>query len=349
MKIRGMGLALPSHQVSNDDVLEMIASSNHGLSPKAEKQYLKMTRKLLRFSGTETRHWLADDERPVDLLRGAVDEALAEAGLEHRQVDLVIYAAVSRGFLEPAESFALSKSAGLDPADCFDVLEACNSFSRAVEIAQFYLDAGRADNALVVVGEFCVNGSSFVKATFAPRTLGELGWRLPSYTLGEAAAAILLEPSDDAWNFRCHTDASLADACVVAFPWGADYGPELIEGPHQAEQFRSFGQRMHAAALPATLQMWEEFEAEAPEKIDEAALMITHTPSRTLADRFCEEAGFPYEKLYSVYSRYGNVGSASIPMGLYMARQEGRLRREDQVLCLVGAAGMSFMLYDFVF
>lgn len=349
MRLAGMGLELPSRKVTNDDILAIIQASDHALAPKAERRYLDMTRKLLEYSGVSDRFWLADGERPVDLIRAAVDEALADARLERGQVDLVIYASVSRGFLEPAEAFALAKANGLDPDDCFDVLEACNSFSRAVEIAQLYLNAGRAENALIVVGEFCVTCTSYVRATFPPQAIGDLNWRLPSYTLGEAAAAVVLQRGGDDWGFRCRTDASLADACVVGFPWAAEYGPELVDGPEHTEVFRSFGRRMHEAALPVSLELWEQFAAESPQVHDAASLLVVHTPSRMLAKQFCEETGFPPEKFYAAYTQLGNVGSASVPTGLYLARQEGRLSRGDQVICLVGAAGMSFMLYDFVY
>lgn len=349
MRIRGMGLELPSRKVSNDDVLAEIAGSGHDLGPKAEKSYLQVAGKLLAYSGAQTRYWLADDERPVDLLQSAIDEALADADLAHDEVDLFIYAAVSRGFLEPAESFTLAKSTGLDPDDCFDVLEACNSFSRATDIAQMYLETGRAKNALIAVGEFCVHGSSYVRATFKPGGADELGWRLPAYTLGEGATAVVLEPGGDHWNYRCHTDTSLADACVVALPWASGYAPDIIEGPHQTQVFRSYAQRMHAAAVPASLKLWEQFGSDAPDRRARTSILFPHAPSRTLCERFSEGSGFPFEKIFQLYTRLGNIGSGSVPMGLYLARQEGRLRRGDQVACLVGAAGMSFMLYDFVF
>ncbi|MFP4600886.1 MAG: 3-oxoacyl-[acyl-carrier-protein] synthase III C-terminal domain-containing protein [Persicimonas sp.] len=206
-----MGLELPSRKLGNDDVLAEIAGSGHELGPKAEKSYLQVARKLLEFSGAQTRYWLADDERPVDLLQGAIDEALADADLARDEVDLFIYAAVSRGFLEPAESFTLAKSTGLDP------------------------------------------------------------------------------------------------------------------------------------------KLWEQFGSDAPDRRARTSILFPHAPSRTLCERFSEESGFPFEKIFQLYTRLGNIGSGSVPMGLYLARQEGRLKRGDQVACLVGAAGMSFMLYDFVF
>jgi acyl-CoA:acyl-CoA alkyltransferase len=349
MQIAGVHAHFPSRIVTNEDVLQLIRTSGHALSRHEETEYLQKVEKVLEYSGAERRYWLADDERPGDVVRAAILGAVEDAGLRAGDIDTFIYAAVSRGFLEPAESYVLAKSCGLAPQNCFDVLEACNSFSRAADLAQLLLKSGRSRNVLIAVGEFCVNGSGYVLPNFKPAAIDELAWRFPSYTLGEGAAAVVLTSGGSDWTFRVRTRTDLAHACLVALPHGPVYAPDLGMQPDETELFRSFGQEMHLAAVPASIELWNAYRAEDEAKAEGTGILFPHAPSRKLCEDFSAQTGFPFSRIFQLYTRLGNIGSASVPMGIHFARREGRLQRGEQVACLVGAAGMSFMLYDFVF
>lgn len=202
---------------------------------------------------------------------------------------------------------------------------------------------------MITVAEFCVNGSPYVLPNFKPHSLDELHWRFPSYTLGEGAATVVLTPSDRDWEFRIRTDVSLAPACVVALPHGPEYAPQILQSREQTELFRSFGQPMHAAAVKVSAELWQEMLKSAPNSVIHAPILFPHAPSRKLCEDFSNNTGYPIEQVFQLFTEYGNIGSASVPMGVYLARREGRIRRGDTALCMVGGAGMSFMLYDFVF
>jgi 3-oxoacyl-[acyl-carrier-protein] synthase III len=350
MKIAGVGMRLPSRVVRNDDILDMIRSSGHGLSREDEALYLERTMRVLLHSGADTRNWLAEGESPWEIVRGSVHDALQDAGLPLDDVDVYIYASVSRGFLEPAEAYAVALGAGMKPKHCFDVIEACNSFSRAAQLAQLMLDSGQAKNVVITVAEFCVNGSDYVLPNFKPNFVDDLAWRFPSYTLGELAATVVLTGGAREWRFRTHTDVSLAPACVVALPHGPFYGPEMnLRDRGNTEIFRSFGQPMHAAAVEVSAMLWKQLLADSPRDVSDAPILFPHAPSRKLCEDFSANTGYPMERIFQLYTRFGNIGSASVPAGVFVAREEGRLKRGDTVLCMVGAAGMSFMLYDFTF
>lgn len=349
MKIAGVGMCVPSRIVTNEDILNMIRHSGHQLSAADEALYLERTLKVLIHSGAETRHWLAPEESPWQFVRGSIVNALRDADTAPEDVDVFIYASVSRGFLEPAEAAAVAYGAGLKPNHCFDVIEACNSFSRAAQLAQLMLNAGQARNVVITVAEFCVNGSNYVLPNFKPNAVDELVWRFPSYTLGEGAATVVLTDGEEDWRFRIHTDVSLASSCVVALPHGPAYVPEIIQNRDQTEIFRSFGQPMHVAAVAASSKLWQQLLSDSPSTIADAPILFPHAPSLKLCEDFSVDTGYPLNRIFQLYSRFGNIGSGSVPMGIFVARAEGRLRRGDKVLCVVGGAGMSFMIYDFTF
>jgi len=348
MKISGVGARIPSRRVNNEEILNLISRSGHSLSESDQASYLEQTLKVLTYSGAETRYWLDAGESPWQLVRGSLVDALQSANLEPGDVDVFIYASVSRGFLEPAEAYAVAHGAGINPKQCFDVIEACNSFSRAAQLAQLMLKAGEAANVVITVAEFCVNGSNYVLPNFAPSSLGDLAWSFPSYTLGEVAATVVLTPEERDWRFRIHTDVGLAPSCQVALPHGPVYSPDMFQTSSQTEIFRSFGQPMHLAAVEASRMLWNQMEKANPELV-RAPILFPHAPSRKLCEDFSRNTGYPLERIFQLYTRFGNVGSASVPLGVYVAMNEGHLKRGDTVLCMVGAAGMSFMLYDLTF
>ena len=347
MQIAGVAGSFPSRIVTNDDVLAIIAEAPSDVGPAEREAYLATTRRLLEHAGSDRRAWLAPGERPADHVMRAIEGALDDAGLAKQDVDAFVYASVSRGFLEPAESFVVAKNAGLRPTHCFDVLEACNSFSRAAMIAQAMIASGEARNVLIAVAEFCVNGSAYVQGNFRPGTLDELEWRFPSYTLGECAAAMVLSPGGERWPFLVRTRADLADLCVVPLPDAPGYAPEMDAERSARARFTSYGRPMHKAALEASRSLWDELASTEPAMLRDATILFPHAPSRKLCEDFSAIAGLPDGFVFQLFTRCGNVGSASVPLGVRLARDEGRLRRGDRALCLVGAAGMSFMLYSF--
>jgi len=124
----------------NADILNLIRGSGHSLSSAEESAYLGKVQKLFLHSGAEERRWMDPKfEKPSDFVQASLIEALKDADLPLESVDTFIYASVSRGFHEPAEAFVVAHAAGIRPKHCFDVVEACNSFSRAAHLAQALL------------------------------------------------------------------------------------------------------------------------------------------------------------------------------------------------------------------
>ncbi|GAB6039853.1 hypothetical protein [Endothiovibrio diazotrophicus] len=101
MRIESVKAAFPSRVVSNDDVLELVAEHSCGSLGDDLEEALKRIRFYLRYSGSNTRHWLGEGERPIDFVVSAVESALAEAGVGAHQIDVVVYVGIGRGFLEP--------------------------------------------------------------------------------------------------------------------------------------------------------------------------------------------------------------------------------------------------------
>ena len=96
MRIESVRAAFPTRKVTNDDVLDLVRRHSESGFQGDLAQALDVIAASLRHSGSETRYWLADGERPISLMVRAVEEALSEAGCRKADIDLLVHAGVDR-------------------------------------------------------------------------------------------------------------------------------------------------------------------------------------------------------------------------------------------------------------
>lgn len=347
MKIESIEVVFPTRVVSNEDIVEMIRAHSAAPFTGDLERTLARIGELLVLSGSGNRRWTAPGERPIDLISTAVHRALAGAGVDKEQVDLLIYVGVGKGFLEPAQSYMLAHALGMDRVECFDVLDACMSWTRAMQISESFLASGRYRRILVVNGEFNLReGGVGYPANFALASAEQLQWTFPTYTIGEAATATLLvaDPTNPwRWGFRSRPD--LADLCTIPTPGFERYsGDSPRTGRNGELRFTSYGADLHRSALDPLRELFTEVVGSTAE----IKRVFPHASSKRAWDHFGETFDIA-DKLFHVYPEYGNLVSASVPAGVALAAAEGALQRGDKVAGWVGSAGMSFAAYTFQF
>lgn len=348
MKIAAVAAQLPSKLVNNDDILAIIHKNSESIFEGNLKHLLKKIKFLLEYSGSNTRCWLGENETPLEHIQTAFANALSQAKWQKEEIDLLIYVGVGKAVTEPANSYLLAQALELKNVHCFDVLDACMSWMRALQLAHLYFKAGIYKKIMVVNAEFNVlanhQGGVGFPELFTYRHVDEIPYKFPALTIGEAATVTLL--ADDDSSFECHFKSMpyLADLCTIP---SKDF--ELFLTKEQLERvgkngvglFTSFGFDMHKIAvehinafLKEHKHLWDSREVDH---------MFVHASSR----RVWEDAVHPYgysEKMYHIYGETGNLVSASVPAALFKAQQENRLKRGDKIAFVVGSAGMSFAL-----
>jgi 3-oxoacyl-[acyl-carrier-protein] synthase III len=347
MRLDSVSLALPARRLSNEDVVALIGrQSQRSFSGNLEKTLDKI-RLLLRQSGAEWRYWLDGEERPIDLISRAVDEALARSACAKEDIDLLISAGVDRGFLEPANAYFVADALGMRRVECFDVLDACNGWSRAVQIVDALLRRGAYRRALVINAEFPMfEGGAIYPALFRLQSEEELAWSFAGYTMGEGAAASVLSPdAGNPWEFHGASRPHLADRCSVPLPGYQRYcrASERV-GRNGVNRFTSFSGEM----LPAAVEEMDVLFRQLTVPAEEIRAIFPHAATRKGWDQGAE-ALHVRDRLYHVYPRCGNLVSASIPAGIAMAAGEGRIRRGDRLVTCAASAGMAFSVCSFIY
>jgi 3-oxoacyl-[acyl-carrier-protein] synthase III len=346
MLIKDIAVSLPSRIVTNEEVVDLIRFHSKEYEGDLDKA-LRTINILLKKSGLIHRHWCADHEMPIDHVAMATRQALSETYLRPEQIELFIFVGIGRGFLEPGNSYMMASALGFRNAECFDVIDACMSWTRAMSLVDSLFKAGKYKNALIVNAEFNMfHGGPLYPSNFALKNQAQLEYTFPSFTIGEAATAtLLLAKEPDNFSFSFHAKPETADLCTIpTHGYEGFCHPSEKIGRNGEFRFTSYGYDLHELLeqeLPIELN-----KLPFPKK--EIDIVFTHASSKAAWHRYGEKAGIA-DKIFHIYQNTGNLVSASIPAALSLAKKSGRLKRDDKVLCWVGSAGMSFNISSFKF
>lgn len=347
MRIRSVVAGLPSRIVTNADILAMIAEySSAGFDGDLDDTLRKIDT-YLRYAGSDERRWLDDGERPIDLLRTATKTALDQAEVRADAVDLLIYTGVGRGFIEPGGAYHSAAALGLDGAHCFDIVDACMSWTRAVQVTQALMRTGQYRTAVIVNAEFSLRmGGLVFPHLFTLSNQRALESIFPAYTLGEGASATVLSNDENGpWEFRFASRPDLAPLCNVTLPGFEGFcDPSEKLAANGVGYFSSFGGEMHEVGAADALDVFRSLNVD-PNKV---SALVTHASSKRHWQLMAERVGLG-DVIHHVYHKTGNLVSASVPTAMASAIESGALRRGDRAVGWVGSAGMSFGAFSFVF
>ncbi|MBI3973164.1 MAG: 3-oxoacyl-ACP reductase [Chloroflexi bacterium] len=347
MRLEAVSLALPSRELTNEDILALVYEQSKATYTGDLDRVLRKIRFLLRYSGAERRHWLGHGEQPLALIRTAVDEALDRSGWGKADVDLLVYAGVDRACIEPANAYFIAQALDMPRVECFDVLDACNGWSRALHLIHALLQTGTYRRVLLVNAEFPMfAGGPVYPRLFTLRSEEELAWCFAGYTLGEGATATTLsrDPNSE-WEFHFSSQPCLADLCTIPLEGYQRYCPPSERvGRNGVNHFASFSSDLYAAATREVAALFRRLSV----PVEDIRAIFPHAASQKSWDDGAESLGVR-DRLYHVYPRCGNLVSSSIPAGVASAIAAGRIRRGDRLAACVASAGMSYSVCSFIY
>ena len=347
MRIDAIAAALPSCQPSNDELIEsLLVRSRDALSAAQIAKARVFLGDRLRRTGAVGRFHRTSSETAMSLGLTAGRQALSEAGLAPGDIDLLVYVGVGRGFIEPATAHVFQHALGLVNATCFDLLDACASWLRALDVARRFLAAGVYRHVLLLNSECNVR-------EYTPRQLtasDDLEALWSGLTIGEAATATILSANavsgdaaagpggDDAYHATFRSAGAYAMDCQIALPGASDY--RLDDDDRDVRPF-SFHARPRALAQAAARQLHRQFFGDARFANASFDRVFGHTVSVPLSQLMLRRLKLDTRRHVEIFPSHGNVVSASLPLAMQIAARDGRLRRGDRILLTMGGAGMT--------
>jgi len=330
-KIIGWGSYLPSQEITSSDITARVKTDG----------YKNIGKVVEMLTGIKSRRYDSPDKFPSDLAAEASVEALKNAGMDARELDVIIFFGISRDFDEPATANVLQEKIGATKSYIFDIGNACNGFVTAVDILDSLIASGRCETGLVATGELI---SPYID--WAPRSKEDLKHTIFSYTIGDAGGAAVLtrvNHGEDrgirAWWFL--NDGSYWRLAIAG----------TIPGVNPYDKFfKSKGLDLELASIKCTPVGVQEILDILQWSMDDIDLVIPHQIPISIQQNLYHKAlGFPNEKLFWTFPKHGNNATASMPVAVCEALKEGRVKRGDKVLLVGAAAGYSAGIIGLVF
>lgn len=317
VKISGIGYYLPETILSNDDV---IAQSGLPLNSDWIKKRI----------GSDKRHKIADDEYTSDLAIKAAKRALENSNTSPDEIEMIILSTISPDNPNPSTACAVQAGLGMSKltCPCFDISAACSGFIYALDIGVKNILTG-AKKVLVIAAEV---RSRFVNkkdpSTFA--------------IFGDGAAAVVLESTNK--NEGILAIETLSDGSgyfSVHIPAGGTRKPASEETIKNNEHFIKMenGEKIFFEVVEGMTKYSKLFLDKCNLNLDEINFFVPHQANLNIIKEVARRVNIPFEKIITNFSEVGNTSSASIPIAIAQALENGKIKKGDLLLLSAVGAG----------
>ena len=303
----GAGKALPAKLVKNADLPAHLETSDDWIQER---------------TGIKQRYVAGEGEYTSTLAIAAAKDALANAGIDASEIDMVILATTTPDFTYPATAVIVQAALGITKGFAFDIQAVCSGFVYALATADNFIRAGQSKKALVIGAE------TFTRL---------LDWndRTTCVLFGDGAGAVVLEA------FK----SDVVDSGILSSHLHAD-------GQHREMLYCNGGPSRTGTTGVTIMEGKEVFRhavVKLAEAVDEALAannltpdaidwLVPHQANRRIIESTAKKLNMPMERVVLTVGEHGNTSAASIPLALATAVQDGRIK-PGQLLLLEAMGG----------
>ncbi len=307
-KILGMGSYLPEKVLTNADLEKMVDTTDAWITER---------------TGIKKRHIAADDQSASDLGFEAAKKAIANSGIEASDIDMIIVGTATPDKMFPSVACYIGHALGIGGVPAFDITTACPGFVYGLSIADQFIKTGHRKNVLVVGTE----------------VLSRLvNWddRSTCVIFGDGAGAAVVTSSEEPGilSTHIHADGGYGDLLYC------NNGLRGQLGEFPEPQIVMRGNEVFKVAVKTLSQIVDEtLEANNMQKED-IDWLIPHQANIRIIQATAKKLGASMDKVVVAVDRHGNTSSASIPLAMCEAIEDGRIKRGD--VCLLESFGGGF-------
>lgn len=312
MKILGTGSAFPKKTVTNDDLAQVMDTSDEWIRSR---------------TGIERRH-IAVEETTTSLAVEAARLAIDRAKVSVLDIDLIICATVSPDYIFPTLACEVQAAVGASRAAAFDIGAGCAGFLFALSTADAYFSTGKFHNALIIGAE----------------TLSKMmDWsdRSTCVLFGDGAgAAVVTAEGNQLLSMVQGSDGAGGMALKCNNRPVSNLYRQL--GAQNYSYTEMDGSAVYKFAVRTVPMAVSEALEQAKTAVDDVALFILHQANRRIIEAVAKRLRQPLEKFAMNLQEYGNISAASVPALLDQVLREKRVKNGDRIVLAGFGAGLTW-------
>ena len=280
--------------------------------------------------GIKERRICDENECTNDLASKAGLRAIENAGLDPRDIDLIVVATATPDRLAPSTATIVQDKIKAYNAVAFDISAVCSGFLYGMSVASSYIASGFYDNVLVI------GADAFSKIT---------DWeRRDCVFFGDGAGAAILTSSESDEGFlafRLYSDGR--GKWNFTIPAGGSEIPASHESVEKKLHFFEMnGRAVYDTATKVLPEAIEQVLVDSNLKIHDIDLMVPHQPSIRILKRTSEIIGLPFEKVMTNMDKYANTSGGTIPILLDELNRSNKINKGDNILFAAVGSGWTY-------
>jgi 3-oxoacyl-[acyl-carrier-protein] synthase-3 len=313
-RIAGWGYHVPERILTNADLERLVDTSDEWIQTR---------------TGIRERRIAAPGESTATIASVAARRALAVAGVDSAEVDMILVATITPDYQFPSTAALVKEAIGSAGAAAMDVAAACSGFVYALTSAHAYVSSGMYRNVLVIGAEVLSRVLDFTD-------------RNTCVLFGDGAGAVLVQASDQPGGgllgFELTVDP--AGAYKIWIPAGGNRNPPTPDTmARHGHYLRMDGRETYRYATRTLARSALTAIERAGLTPDDISLFVPHQANIRIIESVAKQLGLAMERVYVNVDRYGNTSAASVPIALSEAVERGRVRPGDRLVFVAFGSG----------
>ena len=314
-KIVGLGTYLPEKVLTNSDLEKMVDTSDEWI----------VTR-----TGIRERHIAEKGVTTSDLGYMAAKDAIKNAGLKPKDIELIVVATITPDMQFPSTSCLVQKKLGAYNAVCFDISAACSGFIYGMSVAREFLSNGAYKNALVIGTELL-------------STIVDWSDRNTCILFGDGAGAAVMVPSKSNGIISSYLGSDGRESELLSVPAGGSRFPSTHETINGKLHFlKMSGNEVFKMAVRIMSDAVKKVLLQSNLTCEDVDCLIPHQANIRIINSVAKRINLCDEKVYVNLERYGNMSSASTPIALAEAVKNGKIKKGDIVVLVAFGSGLTW-------
>lgn len=313
VKLIGTGSYAPSKIVTNDDLSEIVDTSDEWISTR---------------TGIKERR-ISTGEDTSQLASKAAMNAIKDSNINPLDIDLIIVATTSPDSFTPSTACLVQANIGADNATCFDLGAACSGFIFALNTAAQFIKSGSSKTALIIGAEVLSK---------------ILDWsdRTTCVLFGDGAGAAVLQAGDENSILSLYTGSEGKKAEFLRCPAVRVNNPFSEAEVSEKSVVSMNGKEIFRFATKIIPKGIEEVLKDSKYTLEDIKYIVPHQANLRIIEFAAKKLGIETDRFYMNLQEYGNTSAASIPIALDEMAKKGLLKKGDKIILVGFGGGLTF-------